>query len=133
MVEMKLVYQGGLHTRALHGPSGAALETDAPIDNQGRGEAFSPTDLLAASLASCMLTTMAIAAEREGWPFEGARARVEKIMALEPRRRVGRIVVELELPKELSQAARMRLEEAARGCPVAESIDSKTKIELILI
>ena len=74
MVEMKLVYEGGLHTNAQHGPSGTRVETDAPVDNQGKGEAFSPTDLLATSLASCMLTTMAIVGDREGWNLEGARA-----------------------------------------------------------
>ena len=62
MVEMTIVYEGGLHTRAVHGPSGAALETDAPLDNQGKGEAFSPTDLLATALGTCMLTTMGIVA-----------------------------------------------------------------------
>ena len=74
MVEMKLVYEGGLRTQSSHGPSGTTLETDAPVDNQGKGEAFSPTDLLATSLASCMLTTMAIRGGREGWILEGARA-----------------------------------------------------------
>ncbi len=130
MVEMTLVYEGGLHSRALHGPSGAAIETDAPVDNQGKGEAFSPTDLLAASLASCMLTTMAIVGEREGWPLGGARARIEKHMELEPRRRVGRIVVELSMPEGTPPEARERLEEAARGCPVAASIHPDTKVEL---
>jgi putative redox protein len=132
MVEMTLVYEGGLHSRALHGPSGAEIETDAPVDNQGKGEAFSPTDLLSASLASCMLTTMAIVGEREGWPLTGARARVEKHMELEPRRRVGRIVIELELPEGLPAAARERLEEVARGCPVAASIHPETKVELTI-
>jgi uncharacterized OsmC-like protein len=130
MVEMTLVYEGGLHSRALHGPSGAAIETDAPVDNQGKGEAFSPTDLLAASLASCMLTTMAIVGEREGWPLGGARARIEKHMELEPLRRVGRIVVELSMPEGTPPEARERLEEAARGCPVAASIHPDTKVEL---
>ncbi len=132
MVEMTLVYEGGLHARALHGPSGAAIETDAPVDNQGKGEAFSPTDLLATSLASCMLTTMAIVGEREGWELAGARARVEKHMELEPRRRVGRIVVELDLPEGLPAAARERLEGVARGCPVAASIHPETKVDLTL-
>ena len=132
MVEMTLVYEGGLHSRALHGPSGAAIETDAPVDNQGKGEAFSPTDLLTTSLASCMLTTMAIVGEREGWQLAGARARVEKHMELEPRRRVGRIVIDLELPEGLPEAARERLEEVARGCPVAASIHPETKVELTL-
>jgi putative redox protein len=132
MVEMTLVYQGGLHTQALHGPSRAAIETDAPVDNQGKGEAFSPTDLLATSLASCMLTTMAIVGDREGWRLDGARARVEKHMELEPRRRVGRLVVDLTLPGGLPEAARIRLEETARGCPVASSIHPDTLVDLTL-
>ena len=130
MVEMKLVYEGGLHTTASHGPSGAALETDAPVDNQGKGESFSPTDLLATSLASCMLTTMAIVADREGWRIDGALARIEKHMELEPRRRVGRLVVDLEMPSGLPEQARARLEETARGCPVAASLHPETAIEL---
>lgn len=130
MVEMKLVYEGGLRANAVHGPSGAQLETDAPVDNQGKGEAFSPTDLLGASLASCMLTTMAIVAEREGWRIEGARARVEKHMALEPRRRVGRLVVELAMPEGVPEGAYARLESAARGCPVAASLHAATEIDL---
>jgi len=132
MVEMTLVYQGGLHTQALHGPSRAAIETDAPVDNQGKGEAFSPTDLLATSLASCMLTTMAIVGEREGWRLDGARARVEKHMELVPRRRVGRLVVELTLPGGLPEAARARLEEIARGCPVAASIHPDMQVDLTM-
>jgi putative redox protein len=130
MVEMSLVYEGGLHASAVHGPSGAHLETDAPVDNQGKGESFSPTDLLATSLASCMLTTMAIVGDREGWRLDGATARVEKHMELEPRRRVGRLVVEVSLPADLPSAAQSRLEEVARGCPVAASLHSDTAIDL---
>jgi uncharacterized OsmC-like protein len=130
MVEMKLIYEGGLHTTALHGPSSALLETDAPVDNQGKGEAFSPTDLLATSLASCMLTTMAIVADRAGWRIDGAKARVEKHMAFEPRRRVGRIVVELEMPQGIPSDAHAQLEATARGCPVATSLHPDTRIDL---
>lgn len=130
MVEMELVYEGGLHTTATHGPSGAAVATDAPVDNQGRGESFSPTDLLGASLASCMLTTMAIVGDREGWKIDGARARVEKHMVLEPKRRVGRLVVELAMPPGLPEAARLRLDETARGCPVALSIHPDLVVDL---
>ncbi len=132
MVEMKLVYEGGLHTTAAHGPSGATLETDAPVDNQGKGAAFSPTDLLAASLGTCMLTTMGILAQREGWKIDGARARVEKHMSLEPRRRVGRIVVECDMPRGVPEAAREPLKGAADRCPVACSIHPDTKVELTL-
>ena len=130
MVEMTLLYEGGLHTTALHGPSGAGLETDAPVDNQGKGEAYSPTDLLATSLGSCMLTTMAIVGDREGWRIDGARARVEKHMELEPRRRVGRIVVEIEMPEGVAPTARERLEQTARGCPVAASLHPDTVVDL---
>jgi putative redox protein len=132
MVEMSLVYEGELHAKALHKPSGAAIETDAPIDNQGKGESFSPTDLLATSLASCMLTTMAILGDREGWRLDGATARIEKHMELEPRRRVGRLVVDLTLPKGLPETARARLENAARGCPVAASIHPDTTVDLTM-
>lgn len=132
MVEMKLVYEGGLHTTAQHGPSRAQIETDAPLDNRGKGEAFSPTDLLATSLASCMLTSMAIVGEREGWVLDGARARVEKHMELEPHRRVGRIVVEIDLPRDLPAVARVPLERAAHRCPVAASIHPDTQIDLRL-
>ena len=132
MVEMKLVYAGGLHTTAAHGPSQATLETDAPVDNQGKGESFSPTDLLATSLASCMLTTMAIVGDREGWTLDGARARVEKHMQLEPCRKVGRVVIELDLPGGLPAEAHSRLEQTARGCPVAASLHPETQIDLTL-
>lgn len=130
MVEMSLVYEGELHTTIVHGPSAARLETDAPVDNRGKGESFSPTDLAAAALGSCMLTTMAIVADREGWAIEGSSARVEKHMEVEPRRRIGRIVVELALPAALDEAARVQLERTARGCPVALSLHPDTGIDL---
>lgn len=132
MVEFELAYEGGLHTTAVHGPSKARLETDAPVDNMGKGESFSPTDLLATSLGTCMLTTMGILAQREGWKIDGARARVEKHMALEPRRRVGRVVVEMMMPTGVPVAARERLREAADRCPVACSVHPDTKIELTI-
>jgi len=130
MVVMSLVYEGGLHTTVSHGPSSARLETDAPVDNQGKGESFSPTDLLATALGTCMLTTMAIVADREGWTIDGARARVEKHMELQPRRRVGRLVVELDMPAGLDGSARSKLEETARGCPVAVSLHPDSRIDL---
>ena len=132
MVEMNVVYEGELHTRAKHEPSGAALETDAPVDNLGRGEAFSPTDLLAASLASCMLTTLAIVGGREGFSVDGGRARLEKHMELEPRRRVGRVVVALELPASIASEQRPRVEEVARSCPVAASLHPETRVDLTI-
>ncbi len=132
MVEMQVQYEGGLHTLVRHGPSASEIETDAPVDNRGKGAAFSPTDLLGASLASCMLTTMAIRGESEGWRIDGATARVEKHMALEPRRRVGRLVVEIQMPGGLPSEARVPLEQAAEGCPVACSLGSEVEVALTL-
>ena len=130
MVEVKIDYEGGLHTRAVHGPSSAVLQTDAPVDNQGRGEAFSPTDLLAAALGSCMLTVMGIVAQRHEWALEGARARVEKHMVEDPTRRVGRLVVELDFPASLPESARDTLLNAANTCPVKQSLHAEIEIDL---
>jgi len=122
MTEIEVAYEGKLHTHARHGPSGAELVTDAPKDNAGRGEAFSPTDLVAAALGSCMLTVMGILAGRKDWPLEGARVRIEKHMVADPVRRIGRLVVEFSMPTELPEAARGPLERAAHTCPVHGSL-----------
>lgn len=122
-------YEGDLHTRCRHGPSGATLETDAPRDNEGRGESFSPTDLLATALGSCMLTVMGIYARRKGWALEGARARVEKHMATAPVRRVGRLVVELEMPS-VPEEARATLERVAHTCPVHQSLHPDVELDI---
>ena len=129
MVEIAIRYEGELHTRAKHGPSGSELETDAPKDNEGRGERFSPTDLLATSLGSCMLTTMGILARRRGWPLEGARVRVEKHMVTEPERRVGRLVVAFDLPA-LAADVRPLLERAAHACPVKKSLHPDVAVDV---
>ncbi|MBW2723688.1 MAG: OsmC family protein, partial [Deltaproteobacteria bacterium] len=110
-------------------PSRVALATDAPVDNQGRGESFSPTDLLATSLATCMLTTMGIVAQREGWAIEGATAAVEKHMGAGPRR-VARLFVGLSMPAGPSSEARTVLEDTARTCPVAQSIHPDIQLDL---
>jgi putative redox protein len=130
MVRIDVVYEGGLHTTCRHGPSGATLATDAPKDNEGRGEAFSPTDLLATSLGSCMLTTMGIVASRRGWPLEGARAEVEKHMVADPVRRVGRLVVRIAFPAGLPADARPVLERAAVTCPVHRSLHPDVQVDL---
>ncbi|MAE95541.1 MAG: osmotically inducible protein OsmC [Deltaproteobacteria bacterium] len=129
MVEIDIRYEGGLHTGARHGPSAATLETDAPRDNEGRGEAFSPTDLLATALGSCMLTVMGIVARRHEWPLEGATAHVEKHMVADPVRRVGRLVVRFEMPSGISEEARKVLERTAHTCPVKESLHPDTRVE----
>lgn len=128
MVAMELEYQGDLHCRAAHGPSGRVLETDAPVDNQGRGESFSPTDLLATALGTCILTVMGIAARTHGVDFAGATARVEKEMATAPLRRVGRLTVEVRVPGEVSAEDQLKLERAAHTCPVHKSLHPDVEV-----
>ena len=129
MVRIDVVYEGDLHTSCRHGPSGATLATDAPVDNEGRGECFSPTDLLATSLASCVLTTMGIVARRRGWALEGARGRVDKEMVTGAERRVGRLRLQLDLPA-LPPEARSVLERAAHACPVHRSLHPEVAVEI---
>jgi len=130
MVEIEIGYEGDLHTTCRHGPSGRVIETDAPVDNQGRGESYSPTDLLATALGTCMMTVMAITARRQGWKIEGARARVEKHMVADPLRRVGRLVLRFHMPPGLVPEARPVLEQAARTCPVKQSVHPDIEIDL---
>lgn len=121
MVKIEAVYQGDKHTQITHGPSGAVLETDAPKDNNGRGESFSPTDLVAAALGSCMLTVMAISAEKDGINMKNAKAHVVKEMAANPRR-ISSLKVQVEMPATIPRDAREKLEVIARTCPVAKSL-----------
>jgi putative redox protein len=121
-VEITGRYTGKLKTEMVHGPSGVALRTAAPVDNQGDGSSFSPTDLVAAALASCMVTTMAIAAERHGVDLSGVSFRVEKHMTDTPPRAIARLPVEIHLPARLQPEDRQRLERAAHNCPVHRSL-----------
>lgn len=123
-------YDGGLRCGAVHGPSGSALSTDAPVDNQGKGDCFSPTDLIATSLATCLLTIMGIVAERHGWPLEGAAARVEKTMSSEAPRRISQLEVWIELPAELEERQRQVLMRAAETCPVKLSLEGSVAMVL---
>lgn len=124
MVEIDLAYEGELRCEAVHGPSRTRLQTDAPLDNQGRGESFSPTDLVAAALGSCMLTLMGIRSRKFGWNIDGTRAHVRKEMAKEPPRRIATLAVRLTVQNSasLDQAARDVLVDAALTCPVRLSI-----------
>ena len=128
MVRIEIDYPGELHCSARHGPSNARLQTDAPTDNEGRGEAFSPTDLLATALGTCMVTVMGIVARRHGWALEGTRVAVEKHMTATPARRVGRLEVVFELPPGIPLAARPVLERAALTCPVQQSLHPDTEV-----
>lgn len=122
MVEITTTYQGQLRTTAVHGPSGNKLITDAPKDNMGKGEAFSPTDLVATALSTCILTTMGIVAQRNNLDITGATAVVTKEMVSTPFRRVGRLVASVKIPGTFSEDEQQRLENAGRNCPVYKSI-----------
>ncbi len=117
-----VTYLGDLRTEAVHLQSGTKIISDAPLDNQGRGEAFSPTDLCATSLASCMITIMGISARNHGLDITGTHATVNKIMAADPRR-IARIEINITMPKNGFDDVQKKLMEAAgRACPVAFSL-----------
>jgi putative redox protein len=129
MVEITAAYEGQLHCTATHGPSGSMLPTDAPKDNMGKGEAFSPTDLVATALGTCMLTTMAIVAQRHNIELAGARVRVTKEMVSQPSRRIGTLGVEIVLANgNLGDEDRKRLENAALHCPVHRSLHPDVQV-----
>ncbi len=119
----EVTYTTELRTMAVHLQSGNQIITDAPVDNQGKGQAFSPTDLAATSLASCMMTIMGIVAERNSLNIEGTRATVNKIMQSNPRK-IARIEITLYMPEhtQYEEKSRTLLENAARTCPVALSL-----------
>jgi len=123
MTSISSDYSGQLRCRSVHAPSGSALETDAPTDNQGKGERFSPTDLVATALNTCILTIMGIVAERHNWDLKGCTARVEKIMTSEAPRKIALLEVWIELPPHLDAKARRILQKAAENCPVKLSLD----------
>ncbi|MBK8179040.1 MAG: OsmC family protein [Planctomycetes bacterium] len=128
MVTITMNYQGELRCTATHAPSKQALTTDAPVDNQGRGESFSPTDLVATALGTCILTTMGIVAARHGWPLAGSTATVIKEMVADPVRRIGRLRVTLVMAHALEPKAREALERAAHTCPVHQSLASNVEV-----
>jgi len=132
MVRIDVEYQGNLRCRSVHGPSGNELVTDAPVDNQGKGEAFSPTDLVATALATCVLTTMGIVAQRHGWDLTGARASVEKSMVSEPHRRIGKLELVVHMPGGLDERARKTLERTAHTCPVHRSLLPEVELPMRL-
>ena len=127
MMTIETIYEGDLRTRAKHMHSGTELITDAPVDNNGKGQAFSPTDLLAASLGSCMLTIMGIAARTHGIDIDGTRIEILKVMAANPRR-VIEVKINFVMPSTIySEKEKNILEVAARSCPVALSLHPDLK------
>lgn len=136
-VEINIVYEGQLRCAATHGPSGATLATDAPVDNHGKGESFSPTDLVATALGSCVMTIMGIVADRHQIDLTGTRIHVTKEMIQQPIRRIGRLPVIVTIPSDkaakVDAADRAKLETAARHCPVHQSLhpDIDSPIEFV--
>ncbi len=117
----KVLYLGDLRTESVHLQSGSKMITDAPVDNHGKGEAFSPTDTVANALATCMLTVMGIKADALGVDIKGASAEVVKIMSAEPRR-ISRIDVKINFPLSYSQKDAKILEHTGKTCPVLQSL-----------
>ena len=123
-VEIEAIYTGQLECKATHGPSGNTLRTDAPLDNGGKGESFSPTDLVATALGTCVLTILGLVSERHDLDLTGAEVKVTKEMINKPVRRIGglRTVVIVPAHAVIDGSMRDRLESAARKCPVHQSL-----------
>lgn len=130
MVPQSLLYLGELRCRATHGPSRVELITDAPTDNQGRGQSFSPTDLVVTALATCKVTTMGIVAQRDNIKLDGTKVYAEKHMSTEGPRRIERIVVKIDFPSGIPQDYRLKLEHTARTCPVVRSLHPDVALDV---
>ncbi|MAN01148.1 MAG: osmotically inducible protein OsmC [Rhodobacteraceae bacterium] len=124
MNKFEITYEGNLRTKAVHLESGSSLDTDAPKDNQGLGEKFSPTDLVCASLASCMLTIMGIAMQKYNIDLKGTTASVKKTMGTEPRM-ISQIDIIVNFPTSYDDKIKIILERAANNCPVHKSLSNQ--------
>jgi uncharacterized OsmC-like protein len=122
MVTMHIEYTGDLRTTVLHEPSGTVIQTDAPTDNQGKGECFSPTDLCATALGSCIITTIGIKGLQKGWDITGSKVKVEKIMSSDTPRRIGQLNVEVRIPDRFSDQDKKHMVNIAHACPVHQSL-----------
>jgi putative redox protein len=132
LVDIYIRYDGQLRCSARHGPSSTQLSTDAPVDNQGKGESFSPTDLCATALGTCMITTMGILAKKKGWNLDGIELHVQKEMTKQPPRRIERLPVRFSVPTAVAHALdpeqKRELERAAQTCPVALSLHPSVQV-----
>ncbi len=129
-VEIAITYEGSLRCKATHAPSGQTLITDAPIDNMGRGEFFSPTDLVATALGTCMATTMAIVAQRERLELPGLKVHVTKEMVAHPTRRIGQLTTHISVPGKFTPEQKQKLQNAAHACPVHKSLHPDVKLPI---
>ncbi len=134
-VDIDITYTGNLRCQAVHRPSTNTIATDAPLDNGGKGALFSPTDLVATALGTCLVTIMGKVAERQGWDIRGTRVHVAKEMASAPLRRIAILRTTITLPpgRQWSDADRQRIQRAADTCPVKQSLhpDVQTPMEFI--
>jgi putative redox protein len=129
----KIKYIGNLRTECVHEKSQTKILTDAPIDNNGKGEAFSPTDLVATAYASCMITIMGIYCQENGYHFEFAEAKVTKIMETNPRR-IGKINIEMDLSgNNWDEKTEKKVISAGKACPVAKTLSDDVEIEFIFL
>jgi putative redox protein len=133
MVTIDIQYQGDLRCEAVHQPSGTHLSTDAPKDNMGKGESFSPTDLVATALGTCMMTLMGIAARSLNVDLIGTHITVQKEMVATPMRRIGKLGVKITIPAKLTAEQKGKLEQAALTCPVHKSLhpDVQLPVEFV--
>jgi len=134
MATVETIYMGELRTEATHIRSGIKLFTDAPPDNQGKGEYFSPTDLVAAALGSCMITIMGIAARTHNFNIDGTKLVITKVMTQEPPRRIAEIIIELTFPSvNYAEKEKKIIEYAVKNCPVALSLHPDVKQTVTLV
>jgi uncharacterized OsmC-like protein len=127
MVKIEIRYEGGLRCAAKHGPSGQTLHTDAPVDNHGRGESFSPTDLVATALGTCMATIMGIIADRHQIDLRGMEIEVTKEMSADAPRRIAKLGTKIKIPLPPDHPQRVLLENGAFTCPVHKSLGAEMK------
>lgn len=131
MITSKVTYLGNLRTSCEHIQSGTKIITDAPVDNHGNGEAFSPTDLVATAYASCMITIIGIYCQNHQYPFEHADAAVTKIMASNPRR-IDKVIIDLDLSGNgWDETTQKKIEAAGRACPIAKTLEGNVTAEII--
>ena len=127
MPTAETIYTGELRTESIHLFSGTKLVTDAPLDNHGKAEHFSPTDLVAAALSSCMMTIMGIAARTHDFNIDGARLVISKIMTQQPPRKIDEIVIDITFPMDYTPKVKKIIEHITKTCPVALSLHPDVK------
>ena len=130
MSKIKCSYLGDLKCEAFHLQSGSKINTDAPLDHCGKGENFSPTDLLATSLGTCLLTIMAIKANLNGWELQNIHLDVEKVMTKNKERKIKELLIDIYVPKSLSNEKFIFIKKASKDCPVTRNLSKSLDIQI---